>query len=160
MLLNRRGFLPGDPDSRQICPKRDIVARYGPPVPLVEGQCGAAVGYECREDDGEEYNEYVRELYERVHQRPLLRWVIPLHFARGLAVEASGGEVNWLLFAMQRCFTARKKTIFVPLEKYRNVHAPLPWINEKCVPLADPVEAMPRPRDEPPNVSSNSILIF
>ncbi|KAG0571972.1 hypothetical protein KC19_VG057800 [Ceratodon purpureus] len=58
---------------------------------------------------------------------------------------------------MQRCFTATKRTPFAPLEKFCNVHAPLPWIHGKCVPIAYPAATVPQQRRKPSNEGDGEI---
>ena len=82
------------------------------------------------------YNLYVTESFERVHQRTLLSRVLPYHFARGVAVEASGGAVNWVAFAITRCFPRHKRSPFIPATRFANVNAPLPWTYKKVLPEA------------------------
>ena len=136
-MLTGSGFLPGDPGSRHRIGKHKIVERHGPAVEFGGG--GAARGYELREEDGEEYNLYVVELYERVHQRVLREGLLPLHFLRGLAVEREGEQVNWVGFAMARCFPTWKRTAFVPMDKFANVNTPYPFLHKRVLPLPDPV---------------------
>ena len=139
MMLNDHGFIPGDPRMRSICGRAEVIQRWGLAVEFVEGVGAPCRGYEFRDEDGERYHMYVIELFERVHQRKLLRRVLPFHFARGLAVEASGGAVDWVTFAMTRCFAAHKKSQFVALDEYTEVEAPLPWNYEKILPPANSV---------------------
>lgn len=144
MLLNGHGFIPGNPRTRGICGRKEVLDRWGPAVELTEGIGAPCRGYEFREEDGEPYHLYVIELFQRVHQRKLLRRVLPYHFARGLAVEASGGAVNWVAFAMSRCFPRHKKSAFVPLSEYAAYDVPVPWIHEKVFPAV--VHDAPRPK--------------
>ena len=146
MLLNGHGFVPGDPATHHVFGKHEVEARWGPAVEFVEGIGAPCRGFELRDEDGEEYNLYVTELFERVHQRPLLRRVLPLHFARGLGVEAKGEPVNWVAFAMRRCFPGQKKTPFAPGVRFANVVAPYPWIHGKVPPIPDgPAPRLVRP---------------
>lgn len=124
----------GDPASREVCSKREVVQRWGREVEFYKGEGGACRGYEFREEDGKGYHLYVSELFERVHQRSLCRRILPLHFARGLAMEARGEQVNWLAFSMSRFFSGHKQTPFNPLEKYTSLSAPLPWVYVKVLP--------------------------
>lgn len=139
MLLNGRGFVPGIPATRTICGRGKVIERWGLAVDFVEGIWAPYRGNELRDEDGEMYHLYVIELFERVHQRKLLRRVLPFHFARGLAVEAQGGSVNLVSFAMSRCFPRHKITPFIPLLEYSTVNAPLLWINKRVIPGAERV---------------------
>ena len=145
-MLSNRGFIPGDPLTRNFCGRAEVIDRWGPAVELVEGAGAPCKGYEFREEDGERYHLYVTELFQRVHQRKLVRKVLPFHFERGLAVEASGGSVNWVAFAMSRCFPRHKKSPFAPLSEYAAMDVPVPWNYNKVLPeperrIAQPLAA-------------------
>ena len=144
MLLTGHGFIPGDPRTRNVCGRAEVIDRWGPAVEYVEGVGGPCRGYDFRDEDGEEYHLYVLELFQRVHQRKLQRRVLPFHFARGLAMEASGGSVNWVAFAMNRCFPRHKRSPFLPLTEYASVNTPLPWTHVKVLPQIVEV-GRPRP---------------
>lgn len=151
-MLNGTGFVPGDPGSRDVFGKHEVIARHGPALDIEGG--GAARGYKFRDEDGEEYNLYVIELYERVHQRTLRHGLLPLHFARGLAVESAGDPVNWVAFAMARCFPPWKKSPFAPLEKFSQVKKPFPFFNKRVLPGPDPAGTVPRQPAQGPPVSA------
>ena len=128
MLLPACGFIPSHPAYRNVSPPCDVVQRWGEKT--------GVHGYPFRESDGEDYHLYVEELYNRVHQRPMPERLLPLHFARGLLEESRGSQVNWVAFAVKRCFAHHKRTQFQPLPQYANVKAALPWVNPKVMPLA------------------------
>ena len=90
MLINGLGFLPGDPVTRNICGRSEVIERWGLGVEFTEGAGSPCRGYQFCDKDGEDYHLYVTGLFERVHQRTLLHRVLPFHFARGLAVESKG----------------------------------------------------------------------
>ena len=127
MLLPASGFIPSHPAYRNVSPPCEVVERWGEKT---------GSGYTFRDSDGEAYHRYVEELYARVHQRPMVERILPLHFARGLLEELQGSDVNWTAFAVRRCFSHHKRTAFVPLPEYANVTTPLPWMNPKVLPLA------------------------
>ena len=137
MMLSGRGFIPGNPKTRTICGRSEMEAYWGPAVEFTEGIGAPCRGYEFRDEDGERYHLYVTELFERVHQRKLQRRILPYHFARGLAVEASGRPVNWTAFAMSRCFPRHKKSPFAPLPEYAGVSAPVPWVHKRVLPVLE-----------------------
>ena len=137
MLLNGHGFIPGNPRTREICGRREVIDRRGPAVEFTEGIGAPCRGYEFREEDGERYHLYVIELFERVHQRKLVRRLLPYHFARGLAVEAAGGAMNWIAFAMTRCFPKHKRSPFVPLTEFSATEVAVPWVHKKVLPAPE-----------------------
>lgn len=89
---------------------------------------------EFRESDGEENHLYVEELFTRVHQRPMVQRLLPLHFARGLLEESRGSPVNWAGFAMVRCFSPLKRSPFQPHPDYADAREPVPWVHPKVLP--------------------------
>ncbi|KAG0574909.1 hypothetical protein KC19_VG301800 [Ceratodon purpureus] len=125
MLLPATGFIPSDPTFRHVAPSRDVVARWGEK---------SGSGYEFRESDGEEYHLYVEELFTRVHQRPMVQRLLPLHFARGLLEESRGSPVNWAGFAMVRCFSPLKRSPFQPHPDYADATEAVPWVHPKVLP--------------------------
>ncbi|KAG0622765.1 hypothetical protein M758_3G121600 [Ceratodon purpureus] len=125
MLLPATGFIPSDPEYRHVAPSREVVARWGE-------KCGS--GYEFRECDSAEYHLYVEELFTRVHQRPMVERLLPLHFARGLLEESRGSPVNWAAFAMIRCFSHLKRSPFQPHPDFADATEPVPWIHPKVLP--------------------------
>lgn len=155
-MLNGSGFIPGDTTTHHIFKKQDIIQRHGAAMEYDGG--GASLGYEFLEEDSEEYNLYVVELYERVHQRLLLQRLLPLHFARGLAVERAGEPVDWLEFAMACCFLAWKRTPFVPLDKFANNSIPYPFIHRSVLPQPDSGGNVRGPRPQARPVSAPALF--
>ena len=150
MVLDDTGFLPSEPNFRNVCPSSEVVARWGP-------KRGA--GYAFREFDGERYRLYVEELFCRVHQRAMVDDILPLHFARGLLEESRGSPVNWATFAIRRCFPRHKRTPFEPWPEYANVRGPLPWSHPKVLPLPAPAQGEAIPRTIPQVTFSLSLTI-
>ena len=124
-LLPSSGFLPNDHAASHVSPPCDVIARWG---------AKQSDGYAFRECDVEEYYLYVSELFQHVHQRPMVNRSFPLHFARGLLEEGKGNPVDWTSFAMLRCFPAARKRPFHLWGPYEHVRRPLPWQHPKCLP--------------------------
>ena len=143
MLLTEGGFVLGDPKNKFLYHKETVVEYWGE-----KDDCG----YSLREEDGVVYNNYVRELYERVHQREMadpLR--LPLHFARGLMAKADGVCVNWCAFAIKRCFPGQKKSDFQVLPKFQDLDELVPFTWPKVFPSTCDVNTIPV---NFPNISS------
>ena len=94
MRLNGSGMVPTITPN-EFMPSNEAVAElFGP-------KC--SVGFTFDNHLNEEYDVYVRELFQRVLQ---LKWpinsILPFDFARGLAAEALEVEVNWAEFAFKQ----------------------------------------------------------
>ena len=134
MLLTEGAFIPGDPKNKFMYHRETVVEYWGEKDDI---------GYCLREEDGVVYNNYVVELYERVHQREMRDPPrLPLHFARGLMAEADGVCVNWCAFAIKRCFPGQKKTNFNVLPKFKDVTEPLPFTWPKIFPRTHDVNTV------------------
>ena len=131
MRLQNDGLVP-TVTPREFMPKREEMIEFlGPKTPS---------GYTFDNQDNEEYEVYVQELYTRVLQ---LNWpishVIPVHFARGLVAEAKGTEINWAVFAYKMTH---------PHQSRSGIPRVLPQYTDIQEPLAPLVKVLPFPDDQ------------
>lgn len=128
LCLSSAGFLPSK-GSCHLYPKSECRERLGAP-----NRVGA---YPWRHRRGEEYADYVKELYERVHQKKLHpSAMLPWHFARGLLAEEDGVQVDWAQYAEGNRRGANRNARMKPLKKYRNLRRPMPFPHPPPRPVA------------------------
>ena len=119
LCLSSDGFLPSK-GERHLYPKSECRERLGSP-----NSVGA---YPWRHRGGVEYVQYVKELYERVHQKKLYPSdMLPWHFARGLLAQEDGMQVDWAEYAARNRRGAKRNAMMKPLKKYSNLRRPVPF---------------------------------
>ena len=133
LMLPNTGFVPFE-CARHIYPKAVCRGRLG-----TSNDKG---GYAWRHYFEPDYQKYIEELYERVHQKKLRGdEYLPWHFTRGVLAEFDGEAVNWAKYAtsMRRKGLQNEPPKILP--KYRKPRRPIPWSN-------------PRPIEHQPSVDS------
>ncbi|KAG0573895.1 hypothetical protein KC19_VG219400 [Ceratodon purpureus] len=119
LCLSRDGFLPSKA-SRHLYPKSECPERLGTP------NCVGACAWHHR--GGVHYVQYVKELYERVHQKKLHPSdMLPWHFARGLLAEEDGLLVDWAKYTDGNRRGGKRNAKKKILKKYGNLRRHVPF---------------------------------